>query len=104
MLQTRVSLPDFSIKMDVIEQGFDQLLEANREIIAQLELLTSPNWKNFAMPMQAMDMTLEDFWSPIGDLNGVKNSDELRDVYQACIAKLTAYGTELGQNEALFTT
>jgi oligopeptidase A len=32
----------------------------------------------------------------------VVNSDELRDAYNACLPKLSAYSTEMGQNEALF--
>jgi oligopeptidase A len=40
-------------------------------------------------------------WSPVSHLNGVMNSEELRAAYNACLPLLTAYHTELGQNEAL---
>jgi len=40
-------------------------------------------------------------WSPVGHLNGVMNSDELRAAYNACLPLLTAYHTELGQNAEL---
>jgi oligopeptidase A len=40
-------------------------------------------------------------WSPVGHLNGVANSDELRSAYNACLPLLTAYHTELAQDERL---
>jgi len=40
-------------------------------------------------------------WSPVGHLNGVMNGDELRAAYNACLPLLTAYHTELAQNEQL---
>ena len=98
-----LSLPTFSdIVIGDIEHKLDAILAENRALIKQLVALTPLSWQNFAMPIQHMDMRLEDFFSPISHLNAVKNSDELRDVYQACIAKLTAYGTELGQNSQLY--
>ena len=40
-------------------------------------------------------------WSPVGHLNGVANTDELREAYNACLPLLTAYHTEIAQNERL---
>ena len=97
-----LSLPKFNaIDISAIETELDRILTENRATIAQLIELDDVNWANFSQPIQQMDMQLEDFFSPISHLNAVQNSDELREVYQACIAKLTAYGTELGQNAAL---
>lgn len=103
MQQAIESLPQFSkINISEVEATLDQLLLNSRQQIEQLSAIERVNWTNFAEPMQYVDMALEDFFSPISHLNAVKNSDELRDVYQACIAKLTAYGTEVGQNAALY--
>lgn len=103
MQQASLSLPEFS-KIDIasIEAQLDALLAGNRQQIQQLSLQANPAWASFAQPIQAMDMALDDFWAPVSHLNGVQNSDALRDVYQRCIAKLTEYGSELGQNEQLF--
>ena len=49
-----------------------------------------------------MDDKLSKAWSPVSHMNSVVNSDELRDAYNACLPKLSAYSTEMGQNEALF--
>ena len=102
-MQAELALPVFSnIDISKVEAQLDAIITANREKIEVLCELEAVNWQNFALPMQAMDMVLEDFWSPIGHLNGVQNSDELRDVYQACVAKITQYSSELGQHAALF--
>ena len=52
--------------------------------------------------MEQWDDELEQLWSPISHLNAVKNSAELRDVYNRCLPKLTEYATEMGQNRQLF--
>lgn len=98
----QLNLPVFSgIAIDQIEAGLDTLLADARATIAKLETLDQPGWQNFAMPLQQIDRAIDDYFSPVSHLNGVKNSDELRDVYQRCIAKLTEYGSEFGQNTAM---
>ncbi len=98
-----LNLPEFStISIDQLNSQLDNLLKVSREQLTELKAIDTPTWENFALPMQAVDMAIEDFWSPVSHLNGVTNSDELRDVYQACIAKLTAWGSEQGQDKALF--
>ena len=97
-----LSLVPFSnISIGDIEAELDQLLTENRTRIEQLQNVENPTWDNFARPIQIMDMRLEDFFSPVSHINAVQNSDELRDVYQACMAKLTTYSTEVGQNALL---
>lgn len=41
-------------------------------------------------------------WSPIGHLHRVADNDELRKVYETCLPKLTAYWTDLGQDETSY--
>ena len=41
-------------------------------------------------------------WSPVSHLNAVKDSEELRHAYEACLPKLTDYASEMGQNRGLF--
>ena len=103
MQQTTLSLPDFpSIRIGEVNAELDQLLASARQTISQLEILVQPTWNNFAQMIQGIDMALEDFFSPVGHLNGVMNSDELRKQYQQAIAKLTAFDSECGQNKAMF--
>ncbi|EGV32451.1 Oligopeptidase A [Thiorhodococcus drewsii AZ1] len=103
-LLEQAGLPAFSlIRPEHLEPAIDARLAACRE---QIERLTQnaelPTWENFIEPLEEMDDTLNRTWSPIGHLNGVLNSDALRAAYNACLPKLSEYGTEVGQNEALF--
>jgi len=97
-------LPAFSqIRPEHVEPAIDARLAACR---AEIERLTRevpvPTWEGFVEPLEEMDDTLSRTWSPVGHLNAVLNSDALRAAYNACLPKLSDYGTEVGQNEDLF--
>lgn len=53
-------------------------------------------------PLDEAHNELNLFWSPVGHLNSVMNSERLREVYKHCLPKLSAYYTELGQNSVLY--
>ena len=97
-------LPPFArLKIEHIEPALDrQLNENRRRIQALLDNLGEVTWQALMAPLEQWDDELSQLWSPVSHLNGVKNSDELRDVYNACLPKLTEYSTELGQNEQLY--
>ena len=67
------------------------------------ELLDSgaAGWDGIVVPIERMQHRLARTWSPVGHLNGVANSDELRAAYNTCLPLLTAYHTEIAQNAAL---
>ena len=97
-------LPNFpGITADHIEPALDELLKSSR---ALTESLLSENseytWDNLIEPLEKSDNQLERMWSPISHMNGVVNTPELRDAYNACLPKLSEYSTEMGQNKALF--
>jgi oligopeptidase A len=97
-------LPAFSeIQPQHAEAAMDLLIEKNR---TQIESLLDANeqysWDNLVQPLEEMEELLGRAWSPISHMNSVVNSDELREAYNACLPKLSAYGTEIGQNERLF--
>jgi oligopeptidase A len=52
-------------------------------------------------PLDELRDRLHQVWSPVAHLNAVVNSEALRASYNACLPKLSAYWTELGQNERL---
>jgi len=103
-LLEQIGLPAFSsISPEHIEPAIDQLLAENRRRIAELlETLEKPTWLNLLEPIEEWEDRLERVWSPVSHMNAVVNSDELRAAYNACLPKLSDYGTEMGQNEALF--
>ena len=96
-------LPAFSsIQVEHIEPALDQLLAKNRQRIADLLDREQAVGKSFLAAMEQWGDELEQLWSPISHLYGVKNSAALRDAYNACLPKLTEYATEMGQNAALY--
>ncbi len=97
-------LPRFSeIKPEHVAPAIEQLLDENRVLVARLLADESlPTWDGFVLPMEDANERLSRAWGPVGHLNMVMNSPELREVYNATLPKLTQYYAELGQNLALF--
>jgi oligopeptidase A len=101
-LLTDAPLPAFgAIRAEHVEPAIRQLLEENRAAIAALLASGADRWDTLVVPLERMHHRLGKAWSPVGHLNGVMNSDELRAAYNACLPLLTAYHTELGQNAEL---
>ncbi len=96
-------LPTFSsIKIELIESEIEQILLENRNQLNQLlEAGGDYNWESLILPLDDMEDRLNKAWSPISHMNSVVNSDELRNAYNACLPKLSAYSTEIGQNQKL---
>ena len=97
-------LPPFSrIRPEHAEPAIDRVLADNRQ---QTEKLLHGEedftWGNLVQPLEVLDDRLSRTWAPIGHMNAVVNSEELRVAYNACLPKLSEYGTEMGQNERLY--
>ncbi len=99
-----IGLPPFSrILPEHVEPALDATLADCRARIASLTSGEGvPTWEGFVEPLEELDDRLSRIWSPVGHLNGVMNSEALRAAYNACLPKLSAYGTEVGQNSDLF--
>ena len=97
-------LPRFTeIKPEHVAPAIEQLLAENRALITGLlKDSTPPTWQNFVMPMEDANERVSRAWGPVGHLNAVMNSPELREVYNTTLPKITQYYAELGQNLALF--
>ncbi len=97
-------LPRFAeIKPEHVAPAIEQLLDENRALITHLLADDSlPTWDAFVRPMEDANERLGRAWGPVGHLNAVMNSPELRDAYNSTLPKITAYYAELGQNLALF--
>lgn len=97
-------LPRFAeIKPEHVLPAIEQLLAENRALIARLLSEDVPaEWDDFVLPMENANERLSRAWGPVGHLNAVMNSPELREAYNAALPKITQYTAELGQNLALF--
>ncbi|BFM13840.1 oligopeptidase A [Maricurvus nonylphenolicus] len=95
-------LPAFDkIDNNQIEDALDARLNACRQQVESL--VDKPvTWDSLVAPLEEVDDLLAQTWSPVGHLNAVMNSDELRDIYTRCLSKLTEYSTEMGQHQGLY--
>ncbi len=102
LLDTR-GLPRFSdIDPDHVEPAIDKLLAEGRAAVSRLAAQEQPTWDSLVAPMEDLQHRLDRAWSPVSHMNAVVNNEALRGAYNACLPKLSDYGTELGQNEALY--
>ncbi|MDO4430393.1 MAG: oligopeptidase A [Lonepinella koalarum] len=102
-LLENTTLPQFSkIKPEHIQPAIQQLIQDCRDTTEQLLKQPHFTWQNFCSPLSEVNDRLSKAWSPIGHLNAVKNSPELREAYQACLPLLSEYGTWVGQHQGLY--
>jgi len=97
-------LPRFgAIRPEHVEPAVDVTLAANRAAIeALVAAARAPDWDTFVQPIEDMSDRLSRIWSPVSHLNAVMNNEDLRKAYNACLPKLSAYATELKQDERLY--
>ena len=98
------ALPAFSeILPEHIEPALDEVLkQAKLAVDNLLSKLKTPTWETLVVPMEELDARIHQVWSPVSHLNSVMNSEELRAAYNACLPKLSEFGTDLGQNKDLY--
>jgi len=102
-LLSAFELPPFSaIRPEHIEPAIRELLAQNRAELQRVLDCGHVSWDTVVAPLEIMQHRLARSWSPVGHLNGVMNNDELRAAYNACLPLLTAWHTELGQNQRLY--
>ncbi|MGF1713599.1 oligopeptidase A [Photobacterium chitinilyticum] len=103
-LLTMTDLPPFSqIKPEHIKPAVEQAIadcRANVEAVIANE--AAPSWETICAPLAETDDRLSRIWSPVGHLNAVKNSNELREAYESCLPILSDYGTWVGQHKGLY--
>lgn len=96
-------LPPFSqIKPEHIQPAVEQAIADCKAVIAHVVAQAQPTWQNLVEPLEEADDKLSKIWSPVGHMNAVVNSDELRVVYEACLPVLSEYGTYVGQHQGLY--
>ena len=97
-------LPPFhAIQPEHVEPAIDALLAEARRLTDTLLAQQPPyTWDNLVEPLEIMEDRINRAWSPVSHMNSVINSEALREAYNACLPKLSEYGTEMGQNAALY--
>ncbi len=85
--------------MPAVQSALADCRAAVERVVAQPGPFT---WDNLCQPLAESDDRLSRIWSPIGHLNSVKNSPELRAAYEQALPLLSEYGTWVGQHEGLY--
>lgn len=80
---------------DVLEKAEAEI----NQLVAQDRL---PDWESFFYPLESINDRIERIWSPIANLNAVRNTQAIRDAYNQCLPLITDYSTRMGQHEGLF--
>ena len=100
---TNLNLPKFDeIKLAAVESQLEAMLNDNLTRIDGLVKNDEPTWDSLIQPLEDIDSKLDQFWGMLSHLNSVCNSDEIREVYGACIPKLTIYQSKISHNFELF--
>jgi oligopeptidase A len=95
-------LPPFGeIEAAHMIEAIGEILDECRSGIEVLLSRPSPDYEVLVRGREALEDRLHRAWSPVGHLNAVMNSAEIRQAHEACIEMLTAYHTEMGQHRGL---
>lgn len=96
-------LPRFSqIRPLQVEPMISKILAQNQQQVTELLQQPAYTWDNLMRPLEDQDEVLSKAWSPISHLHSVMESEDLRQLYRACLPLITEYYTALGQNEKLY--
>ncbi|MGL9773655.1 MAG: oligopeptidase A [Sodalis sp. (in: enterobacteria)] len=103
-LLTSFSLPPFAaIRPEHVVPAVKAALEHCRHTVEEVVAQPGPfTWENLCQPLADADDRLSRIWSPVGHLNAVKNSQELREAYEQNLPLLSEYSTWVGQHKGLY--
>ncbi len=103
-LLEQTDLPQFSkINPADIQPAIETIIEKNKSNLNSLLKNTQEfSWDNFISKIEEDEDKLSKAWSPVGHMNAVVNTPELRDAYNTCLPILSKYATEFGQNETIY--
>jgi oligopeptidase A len=97
------ALPPFSkFSPEQVEPAIDAALERGRQAVKDILHSKERSYDAVIGQRNEAEDALSKAWGMVSHLNAVKNSDELREVYNKCLPKLSDYGTEMGQNRELY--
>ena len=92
-----------SIEPRHVTPATDALLQQARDVVAKVvDPATPATWETSVEPLDEVTDRLGRSWGAVSHMNAVVDTPELREQYNANQPKLTAFFTELSQNEALY--
>lgn len=92
-----------AIAPEHVSPAVDALLREARQAVASVTRADAiASWDAVVEPLDDATERLARAWGAVSHLNAVLDSPALREQYNANLPKLTAFWTELAQNEALY--
>ncbi|MDR0218151.1 MAG: oligopeptidase A [Enterobacteriaceae bacterium] len=107
-LLTSTVLPKFTeIEPEHVVPAVKEMLANYRQVIEKILTdntidNTRFTWDNLCQPLAEASDKLSRVWSPVSHLNSVKNSPELREVYELSLPLLSEFYTWIGQHKGLY--
>ena len=98
-------LPPFSaVRPEQVLPALDVVIADYRAAVDLLaaDAGTEPTFDSLMLPLERHEERLGRTFAPVSHLHSVKDSPELREVYGEAVERITAHGTEVGQNAALY--
>ena len=96
-------LPLFSkITPEQIVPAIKGAIETCKQAINQVVASGEASYAGLVEVLEESDDRLSKIWSPVGHMNSVISSDELREAHDACLPLLSEYSTWVGQHQGLF--
>jgi oligopeptidase A len=101
-LLARAVLPAFgAIEPRHVRPAIRQVLNDERRELEQLAAADTPT-VDWLRASERMLERIHSVWNPVSHLNSVASNPDLREAYNECLSDITAFFSELGQNERLF--
>ncbi len=82
--------------------ALEAVLARNHEDLNEILASGRHDWPSLMQPLETIEERTHRLWSPVNHLNAVRDSEALRPVHREGLMKLTAWQSELAQNEGLF--
>jgi oligopeptidase A len=96
-------LPVFDrVRPEHVGPAIEHTLASLRTCVDALLSQSDPDWDRLVAPLEALLESLHRVWAPVSHLNSMVSSDALRKAHNACLPLLSAFETELGQNQRLY--
>ncbi|MEE2711028.1 MAG: M3 family metallopeptidase [Gemmatimonadota bacterium] len=99
------NLPPFDrIEVEHIKPAVKTLIERSEETLSTLEAQPADawTWDRFMVTFEKVDDDLARIWGVVSHLHSVKNSQDLRDVYDPLLADIVTFSNRMGQSKPLY--
>lgn len=101
--KTNINLLDFYAKsLPELSLAIPQEIKKVKNTAQKLTKVDVPNWENFVQPLCESYEVLLRLWAVVQHFHGVLDSEEVREVYNKLLPKISQFFSEFSQNKNLF--